>query len=225
MFKKVVLITMLLITCFVLSGCWKTSTNYDHAFGKYRYKQMVAGGFKSVELTSRKPLEVANQLESVKRERFETIIKGQSWSREQINDTPLTRDLAFVWGEGDIWYHVYLADGYPSFVDTTFSLSTFIGYHYSYLVNLPAKLVANFRTNFVMVGDGEYEHSIWTAILYCLFDLLTLIVGLLAWIVNLIRGFLVAFFCSPIRTFIDLPFVLWEMLKTTYYAFANFFYR
>ncbi len=215
--KKNLLFILLLLIVIVIPAC---GTVEKEEVDEYRLKQLFAGTF-------------SDGVESFDVDRYDLLMTGQRVTQDRLEDKPgLMRDLAFAWGEGDIKYHVDLPGDEESLVTTTFSGSLMAAYSYSYIVNAPAKLVSNIRYNFGIVdalranssGFTTDTLSVGVGIMYSLFDLFYLVVGLILASIMFFVGLLIGFVTSPIQTIFDLFPVLWGMVVTTFYAIVNFFY-
>jgi hypothetical protein len=215
--KKKLVILGLLAVVILLTGCRQKEVEEVDV---YRLKQIYAGSFCQVE-------------EVYGCKRFYTLMDGQTASNNGLEKNPkFMRDLAFAWGEGDIRYHVDLPGDERYMVSETFSATLMVGYSYSYIINAPVKLISNIRYNFSLldglpeeeVGVVEKSITVGTAILFTLFDLFHLFVGLVFSVVFGILGILFGFITSPLQTIFDILPVLWKMVMTSIYAVLNFFF-
>jgi hypothetical protein len=222
--RKLILTLILIMTVLGVSGC---GAFFDYNEQLYRMKQIAAGAFVTVDSFA--------DLSETKESRLLMLQEGEYLTRGKLQDSPGTmRDLAFAWGEGDIKYHIQLP-GDDALVTTTFSATTIAAYHYSYLINAPAKFVANLRMNFAIMEGGieelaaergviEQTISVGMAITYTILDLLYLGIGMFLATILFPFVVVIGFLFNPIQTFLDIIPVVLQTFATTFYALLNFFY-
>ncbi|WP_100403597.1 hypothetical protein [Bacillus sp. FJAT-42315] len=236
--KKILWPFIMLLSIVVLTGC---GTPQPEEVDTYRAKQLVASYYGSFDkmLGSSEEEEELTDFQAFLRDmgdygnvmRTTRILEGQSLSRRAlVNDPQAMRKLSFAWGEGDLKYHFQLPGDEERWVTGTFSATTMTTYNLSYLVNLPAKLIANIRLDIYMwknADDFERLTNIvakGSAITFIALDIFYAIIGFLVAIIMLPIGLILGFLTSPIQTFLDIFPVLFDSLKTLYYAVRNLFY-
>lgn len=206
--RKITLLLLLLISMIILSGCGAWLEADEELL--YRDKQIAAAAFVS-------PNDQSDWSE-VKKQRVEAVMLGETVTRSALQQNPDDlRALAFAWGEGDIKYHWGLPSG-DALVMTTFSATTMTAYNYSYIINAPAKYIANLRMN--LTSDITFG----TAVTYMILDTIVLLWGLFLASTMSALTIPVAFVFNPLQTFHDLIPVLIDTLFTTLYSMVNFFY-
>ncbi|RKP48015.1 hypothetical protein D7Z26_22710 [Cohnella endophytica] len=137
------------------------------------------------------------------------------------------RKAAFLLAERSLKYHYGITDNISGTAN--------IAYNLSYILNLPAKLYRNIQVD---LGIGKLSNhsddmtgAAWqiasskaSAITLILLDIWYAVIGLVSALLMLIFGTLIGLFNHPIRTILDIPALLWGLVKTLYYAIAHFFY-
>ncbi|MBM7648436.1 hypothetical protein JOC78_001378 [Bacillus ectoiniformans] len=214
---------------FLLSGC---SQAIPEEVDEYRLKQLIAATFhdKSLEANFKNITinEVANfLLEKEQKERFLYVLGGQYATKDElVSDPAFMRQLSLAWGEGDLKYHVQLP-GDKQQLTTTFSATTMTAYNISYLVNIPAKIAANYQTNKLLLeykGEEVLEDVVIKGSFYYFLglDIFYAITGGILAFFMLFFGFFIGLLYSPIQSFLDVFPIFLDFVKTFYYSIKNF---
>lgn len=140
--------------------------------------------------------------------------------------------IAFL-AERDLKYHFQY--GSNRTIASAFSGTTNLSYNISYLVNLPAKIKANYLFNKALV-NGEVEGDLSSMVssylsqsqdisfmILMLTDIFYIISGALLAFIMLFFGTIVGFLNHPIQTFTDLPGAIITLLFSLKSAWTNFF--
>ncbi|SFM25385.1 hypothetical protein SAMN03159341_12264 [Paenibacillus sp. 1_12] len=142
----------------------------------------------------------------------------------ESGDSNTKRLLATSFGETDIRYHFKLATG--NFVPTTLDLSTNFLYNFTYILNTPAKLVHNLKTNFEMINEPSIAKGtiISKAVswIFVTWDVMHAIVGVGFAIIMLFFGSIIGLLFHPIQSIVNFLPSLWLMLVSIWHAVANF---
>lgn len=108
-----------------------------------------------------------------------------------------------------------------------------LSYNVSYILNLPAKLIANIRTDLdiLYIEDVVEKSGIFNNIvvkgsiaIFIIRDILIALIGFILAIIMVPLGLIIGFIYHPIQTFYDIIPCLWGTLKTTFYAIKHLFY-
>ncbi|MDR6121317.1 hypothetical protein QFZ87_000914 [Bacillus sp. SLBN-46] len=136
----------------------------------------------------------------------------------------------FYLAERDIKYH--LSDGNSG------SATANLAYNISYILNTPAKLIHNIRYDYLMTQkefkvDKKVEQSIegkvgnalldFSMVVAIVMDIFYAALGLILSIIMLFVGTFIGLIAHPIDTLLNIPAVIWGLLKTVIAAVVNIF--
>ncbi|MBO1515417.1 hypothetical protein [Metabacillus bambusae] len=228
---KFILLVLLLT---ILAGC---QAPRQEEIDSYRAKQIISSSFinfnneESVKNQTTDFELILQEVENFgKLRRTELIYGAQTASRKTLVSSPKEmRELAYAWGEGDLKYHILLPGDEGRLLTETFSATTMSTYNFSYIINTPAKLVSNIRTD-LYIGEMETGFQLGNLVIqgasvwFIVLDIFYALIGLILAIIMLPIGFIVGFITSPLQTLYDIFPSLIGLLKTMYYAVRNFFY-
>lgn len=242
--KKLFLITLIL--AFVLSGCRPIK---QEEMNMFRAKQVMASLFtdfetlnKTIETTSEKTeAETETEMEDVvgseKCERTMLIWESRNHIQDElVEDHQLCRSFVFAWAEGDLKYHILLPGDQDRTLCATLSATNMTAYNISYLLNLPAKLIANIKTDLNMSDASKAskvlsENNLADQIIikgstavFILNDIFTALIGILLALIMLPIGFFIGLIAHPIQTFYDIIPCLLGLVKTIGYAIKHLSY-
>jgi len=236
--KKSKIALLITLLTFLLAGC---EAPKQESIDTYRIKQIMASYYGNINefTTANENQKEVTDFSSLLKHLEDTekatrtlyIMEAQSLSRaDLIHDPKGMRKLSFAWGEGDLKYHLQLPGDEKRWVMETFSATTMTTYNISYLINLPAKLIANIRLDIEIAKNADSFEKLGNVVLkgtsyfFIALDVFYALLGLIIALVMLPIGFVIALLTSPIQTFLDIIPVIVDLVKTFYYAVKHLFY-